>query len=118
MAGRAGETSGSERVSFTKASAQRIADTVRTVEQGNRDATGSPSYPRSSGSGGKKAFMMARFQGGWSKGSAISVQKLSSTHTVTAINLFANIPTSEQQYRFCALGRDGTAWYLIATECL
>lgn len=117
MAGRAGDNAGGGKVSFTKASAQRIANAVRAVENGNRDAVGMPSFPRAAGGGGKASFMIARFDGSWPKGGTLSVQKLSSTQTVSAVNLFANIATSQQQYRFCALGRDGTAWYLIATEC-
>lgn len=82
-AGRAGETAGSNKVSFTKASAQRIADVVRKVEQGNRDAIPYYGAPRIDGSNGI-AVKRGSFTGDWDIDSVRVIEYCKGTTTATA----------------------------------
>lgn len=85
MAGRAGSKAGDNRVSFTKASAERIADAVRKVEAGNRNAAPFISAPRGFGGGGS-AIRAATFTGSWDRNSLKTVTFQGGTATVMATN--------------------------------
>jgi len=109
----------SDRVTFTKRSAERIAEVVRTVEAGNRDTSGMATAPRFSGGGGSKVFRICTFTGAWSISAAKAVTfkfQTTTPNTVSATNLFAAI-ASFSGSRDCAIARDGTAWFLIAARC-
>lgn len=101
-----------DRVTFTSRSAQRIADVVLKVEAGDRDNRGVTfSTPPASQ---EKQFRVCTFSGAWSIGSAKTVtfkNQTTTPNTVTANNLFWPVPDGPE--RDCAIGKDGTAWYLL-----
>ena len=109
-----------ERVDFTRSAAERIANAVRIVETGDRD--GAPlrfGKAVSGGGGGGTVFRVCTFTGAWSKNTTTVVTlkyQTSTPNTFVATNLFAEIASSTAT-RNCAIGREGTAWYLIAAEC-
>jgi hypothetical protein len=108
-------------VSFTRASARRIADAVRKVEIGDRGG-GALSFakPQADTRAAKKLFRIGTFQGSWAKNATtvVAYKYVTATpNTVLAMNLFAEIGTSASTARNCAVALEGTAWYLIAAEC-
>lgn len=106
------------RVDFTRAAAERIANVVRLVEQGDRDQN-ALTFRRPAAEPPGKVFRMGTFDGPWTKGTSETVTFLNVTstpNTVTAINLFAEISYTAASAH-CAIARYGTAWYLIAAEC-
>lgn len=108
------------RVDFTRSAADRIANVVRLVEQGNRDGSPLRLGRAISQESLAKVFRVCTFTGSWSKQDAKTVtfyNQTSTPNTVSAINLFAEISTSSITNRNCAIARDGTAWFLIAAEC-
>jgi hypothetical protein len=118
-----GKSARTERVSFTRPAAERIAQAVRTVEQGDRDSAGLR-FPRPIGVGGGegKAFRICTFTGSWAKSTIKTVTlkyQTATPNTFEANNLFANISasTSTSVGLSCAIAREGTAWFLIAAEC-
>lgn len=104
-----------DRVNFTPRSAQRIADAVLKVEAGDRNNRGVMfGVPQS---GQEKVVRMCTFTGAWAIGSSQAVTFRNSTttpNTVTAYNLFYPIEEAPQSAADCAIGKDGTAWYLVA----
>jgi hypothetical protein len=108
------------RVDFTRGAAERIANVVRLVEQGDRD--GGPLTFRKVGAEGGKVFRVCEFTGTWSIDSTktITFRNVTTTpNTVTAVNLFAQVGTSDGSVITpCAIAKEGTAWYLIAAKCL
>lgn len=110
--------SGGSRVTFTRKDAHRIANVVRTVEQGDRDGT-----PLVFGKGVSPPPVVFRVgthdSSAWAKDASKTVTFINVTtppNTASAINLFADLPTGATG-RAVALAREGTAWYLIAAEC-
>jgi hypothetical protein len=108
-------------VSFTRASARRIADAVRKVEIGDRGG-GALSFakPQPDTRAAKKLFRIGTFQGSWAKGMTrvVTYKYVTSTpNTVHAINLFAEIGTSVSTVRNCAIALDAGTWHLVAAEC-
>lgn len=110
------------RVDFTRGAAERIANVVRIVEQGDRD--GDPLTFRKVGAegGGGKVFRVCTFTGNWTKNTLKTITfkyQTTTPNTLMARNLFAEItlPTSTVTAFNCAVGKEGTAWYLIAAEC-
>jgi hypothetical protein len=98
MAGqRAGEKSGSEQVTFSKASAQRIADAVRAVEQGNRDSTGFISSPR--GGEVSQRVRVGTYTGTWQTGQWNTVTVINSTNTVSVYNWCVPVTIGSSQER-------------------
>jgi hypothetical protein len=107
-----------DRVVFLRPDAERIARAVRTVEAGNRNET-PLTFRRVGGEGGggkEKVFRVCTFTGAWNKAASKTVTFRGVTSTVSAVNLFAAIPSASGT-RNCAIAKDGTAWYLIAAEC-
>ena len=102
------------RITFTRASAERIAGAVQIVENQRPAAqplTFEPVMPP------PKVFRTATFTGEWSIGGTKEIRFRSNTaQTALAVNLFANITASAGD-RPCAIAREGTAWYLIAARC-
>jgi hypothetical protein len=110
-----GKPAKTERVTFTRPAAERIAKVVRAVEAGDRDQPGI-TYGSALGGVASKTFRMATFTGSWSINSAKTVTLRGSTATLSATNLFAAIGTAASS-RNCAVAKDGTAWFLIAAQC-
>jgi hypothetical protein len=108
-----GKPAKTERVTFTRPAAERIAKVVRTVEAGDRDQ-GGLTFGRPADGPPSKTFRMATFSGAWSIGSAKTVTFRGSTATVSATNLFWPIPGGPQ--RDCSIAKDGTAWYLLVPQ--
>lgn len=113
-----GKAAKTERVTFTRPAAERIAKVVRRVEQGNRGGKGL-TFQRVGSGGGGKVFRMCTFTGTWSKDSikTVTFRGVTSTpNTAAAINVFIAV-SGNTASKNCAIARDGTAWYLIAAEC-
>lgn len=108
-----GKSARTERVTFTRPAAERIAKVVREVEAGDRDQAGLTFGNRSGGSSGK-VFRVCTFTGAWSIGSTKNVTyKYQSTtpNTAAATNLF--FPVTSTATLDCAIAKDGTAWFLV-----
>jgi hypothetical protein len=105
-----GKPAKTERVTFTRPAAERIAKVVREVEGGDRDQPGI-TFGSALGGPSGKAFRMATFTGAWSIDGTKTVTLRGSTATLSAVNLFLSLPENGQ--RNCAVAKDGTAWHLI-----
>ena len=115
-----GKAAKTQATSFTRPAAERIARVVRKVEAGDRKEN-ALSFQRVGGGGGK-VFRVCTFTGSWSIDAAktVTFKNVTSTpNTVAAVNLFATIngSTVTSTTLNCAIAKDGTAWYLIASEC-
>jgi hypothetical protein len=100
-------------VSFTRGAADRIAKVVRTVERGDTSAAGLR-FGRPAGGEGAKSFRICTFTGSWGIDAAKTVtfkNQTTTPNTVSAVNLFWPVPDGGE--RDCAIGKDGTAWYLL-----
>lgn len=101
-------------VTFTRASAQRIASAVRKVEIGDRDG-GGLEFPSPANVASRRAFRVCTFTGAWSINASKTVtfkNQTSTPNTVSALNLFFPI-TENAVNADCAIAKEGTAWYLI-----
>jgi hypothetical protein len=102
------------RITFTRASAARIANAVTVVENQRPAAqplTFEAQFPP------PRTFRTATFTGAWSIDATKTVTfRTSTSQTALAVNLFANI-TAAAGSRPCAIAKEGTAWYLIAARC-
>jgi hypothetical protein len=98
-------------VQFTRESAERIANVVRAAEL--TPTRGRPLTFDAIHEAGRRggAFRMATFTGAWPINSTNTVTLRGSTATLSAVNLFLNLPDNGQ--RNCAIAKDGTAWHLI-----
>lgn len=110
----------SDRITFTRDSADRIAAAVRKVEIGDRTQTG-PAWDVVDTPGSRRLFRVCTFTGAWSIGASktVTFKGVTSTpNTVVAVNLFAAVGnTASAIQRDCAIAKDGTSWYLIAAVC-
>lgn len=109
-----GKPARTERVTFTKPAAERIAKVVRAVEGGDRDAGPLSFGTRGVGSGNVKAFRVCTFTGAWSINDTKTVtfkNQTSTPNTVAAVNLFCGLNPSGS----CdvSIAKEGTAWYLV-----
>lgn len=100
---------------FTRESAERIARVVRAAELGSPQARAltfdsvAPQPP--------KVFRVCTFTGAWAIDSAktVTFRNVTSTpNTVSAVNLFCDLPNYGQ--RACSVAKAGTAWYLVASQ--
>ena len=71
---------------------------------------------------GGKVFRICTFTGSWSINASktVTFKGVTATpNTVAVVNLFATIngSTVTSTTLNCAIAKDGTAWYLIASEC-
>ena len=111
-----GSPARTERVTFTKPAAERIAKVVRTVEGGDRDC-GPLTFGARIGGVSGKVFRICTYTGAWSIGDAKTVSfkyQTATPNTVSATNLFFPITnTATATLRDCAIAKDGTAWFLI-----
>ena len=111
-----GKAARTERVTFTRPAAERIAKVVRAVEGGDRDTPGIY-FGSAPGAAGAKTFRVCTFTGAWSIGDTRSVtfkNQTTTPNTVSASNLFWPIPEGPQ--RDCAIAKEGTAWYLLVPQ--
>ena len=102
------------RVDFTRGAAERIANAVRLVETGSRDgAPYSPGRALDSVPSGK-VFRVCRFTGSWNINAVKTVTfkyQTSTPNTVTAINLFLELPDDGE--KDCAIAKDAGTWHLV-----
>jgi hypothetical protein len=105
-----GKPAQTERVTFTRPAAERIAKVVRTVEAGDRDQ-GGLTFGRPADGPPGKTFRIATYTGAWGINGLKTVTLRGSTATLSAVNLFLSLPENGQ--RNCAVAKDGTAWHLI-----
>lgn len=105
-----------ERVTFTKPAAERIAKVVRAVEGGDRDC-GPLTFGARVGGVSGKVFRICTYTGAWSIGDPKTVTfkyQTTTPNTVSATNLFFPITnTATANARDCAIAKDGTAWFLV-----
>ena len=109
----------SQRVTFTRPAAERIASVVRKVEAGSRMSSalvfGLPPATMPA------TFRIASFgSASWNVDTSRTVTLFHVTNTpntVSASNVFGTIGTSASTSRRCAIALDGTAWYLIQARC-
>jgi len=97
-------------VQFTRESAERIANVVRAAELAPSPGR-ALTFDAVMATGKPKAFRMATFTGAWAIDGTKTVTLRGSTATLSAVNLFLNLPDNGQ--RNCAVAKDGTAWNLI-----
>jgi hypothetical protein len=100
------------RAVFTLEAAERIASAVRKVEAGNRDEA--PLSFRRVDFTRSRPIRMAKFSGEWDLDSTHVVtflNKTSTPNTAIVSNLLINLPGGID--RRCAIGKEGTAWFLL-----
>jgi hypothetical protein len=110
-----GKPARTERVTFTKPAAERIAKVVRAVEGGDRDA-GPLSFGNRGVGGNVKTFRVCTFTGAWSINATKTVtfkNQTATPNTVAAVNLFFPFSAATNATTDCAIAKEGTAWYLI-----
>lgn len=114
-----GSSARTERVTFTKPAAERIAKVVRTVEGGDRDTGPLTFGVRGVGGVAGKAFRICTYTGSWSLNSskAVTFYNVTTTpNTLSVQNVMFPLPslsTNTNSPTVCAIARDGTAWYLL-----
>lgn len=111
------EGAGRNYVRFDRNSGQRIAAAVLQVERGNRDQPPITTSPALGGTA-PKVIRMGTFTGAWGTGTShlVTFQTTTSTpNTVMAFNKFVDLPAAAGTAQTdVAVGKDGTAWYLIS----
>lgn len=89
----AGQAAGQRFVQFTRQAAQRIAKTVRHVEQGNRDQPGLNIGPRFQQSGA--TLKRGTFTGSWDIGAHKTITLFNSTATASVLNVCSPAANAE-----------------------
>jgi len=110
-----GKSARTERVTFTRPAAERIAKVVRSVEGGDRDC-GPLTFGNRGVGGNAKLFRVCTFTGAWSINTQKTVtfrNQTTTPNTVAAVNLFFPVTSTAAGDRDCAIAKDGTGWYLI-----
>lgn len=110
-----GKNNRSDRVTFTRSSAERIAKVVRSVESGPRVQAG-PVYGSLPEVG--TLVLMGTFTGSWSKDTARLVTIRSTTLTLTAENVFGLGGSTATGTWDCCVVQQGTSWFAIQAECV
>jgi len=109
-----GKPARTERVTFTKPAAERIAKVVRAVEAGDRDC-GPLTFGSRGVAGNPKAFRVCTFTGAWSINAEKTVtfkNQTATPNTVAAQNVFVALP--DRGNSNCGIAKDGAAWHLVA----
>lgn len=104
-------------VVFDEASAQRIADAVKWVEQYSTAEDPPPDDPPTSSE--PRLIIRGTFTGEWSKGATASVTFVAdngSSSQKDATNYFADVGASNATSACCIVFA-GSEWLLIAAEC-
>jgi hypothetical protein len=115
-----GKAARTERVTFTRPAADRIAKVVRIVEAGDRGAEGLTFTPRMTG-GGKSpvVFRIGTFTGSWQIGDSKTVTfkyQTTTPNTASVDNLFWPLGFTDYGERDCCIGKEGTAWFLVTPK--
>ena len=108
-----GSPARTERVTFTKPAAERIARVVRTVEGGDRDC-GPLTFGARVGGVSGKVFRICTYTGAWSIGDAKTVSfkyQTATPNTVSATNLYCGM--SPAGACDVSIAKEGTAWYVV-----
>jgi len=102
-------------VTFTPASAKRIARAVLAHERGGRDM--GPTQLRTAAGGDGTEIVRGTFTAPWNKGSTKTVTDATSSSTTyeNAKNYFATVSGSGS--KACAIAYVAGEWILIAAEC-
>jgi hypothetical protein len=112
-----GKPARTERVTFTKPAAERIAKVVRAVEGGDRDA-GPLTFGTRNAGGGGKVFRVCTFTGSWAIGSTTSVKfkhQTATPNTVAAVNIFCGLSVANVTCDI-SIAKEGTTWYLVQAD--
>ncbi|NBT05458.1 MAG: hypothetical protein EBS54_01435 [Betaproteobacteria bacterium] len=110
-----GKPARTERVTFTKPAAERIAKVVRAVEGGDRNA-GPLTFGNRGVAGNPRVFRVCTFTGSWAINATKEVtfrNQTATPNTVAAVNLFFPVASTATSSTDCAIAKDGTAWFLI-----
>jgi hypothetical protein len=111
-----GKAARTERVTFTRPAAERIAKVVRAVEGGDRDTPGIY-FGSAPGAAPGKTFRVCTFTGAWSIGSerTVTFKNVTTTpNTASAMNLLAEIPVQcDGSTTEVMIAKEGTAWYYV-----
>lgn len=100
-----------DRVTFTKASAERIAQAVRIVEAGNRDTGGLPTAPRF-GTPNAAAVKFCSWTGNWGHAQIATITFDVGGSTATANNVFLGVGPGDGW-----VAKNGTSgWQLIGCD--
>ena len=101
-----------DRVTFTKGSAERIAQVVRIVEAGNRNTGGLPTAPRF-GDSGRGGVRFCSWTAAWNYDQALAVRFDPATNaTATATNVILSVGPGQGW-----VAKKGTAsWCLIGFD--
>ena len=100
-----------DRVTFTKGSAERIAQVVRIVEAGNRDTGKLPTAPRFQPGGGA-AIKFCSWTATWTYANTATITFSLSSSTATANNVFLGVNPGEGW-----VAKKGSAgWQLIGCD--
>ena len=115
-----------ERVDFTRGAAERIANVVRLVEQGDRDGTALRfGKVVDAHAPGGSALKLGKVTAAWNKNSlrhvvvysgGTALSETAATPPVTlenCVNKFADV----QADRWVIVGKTSGRWYLISAEC-
>jgi hypothetical protein len=104
----------SDRITFTRDSADRIAAAVRRVEIGDR-TQGGPTWDLPPTPASKRVFRICTFTGSWSINASKTVtfrNQTTTPNTVSAINLVCGLNPGTVTCDV-SIAKDGTAWYLV-----
>jgi hypothetical protein len=110
-----GSAARTERVTFTKPAAERIAKVVRAVEGGDRDA-GPLTFGNRGVAGNPKVFRVCTFTGAWAINDTKTVtfkNQTATPNTASVTNLFFPVTSTAAGSTDCAIAKEGTSWYLI-----
>ena len=108
-----GKPARTERVTFTKPAAERIAKVVRAVEGGDRNA-GPLTFGNRGVAGNPRVVRVCTFTGSWAVNATKTVtfrNQTATPNTVAALNLFCGLhPTATCDV---SIAKDGTSWFLV-----
>ena len=112
-----GKSARTERVTFTRPAAERIAKVVRAVEGGDRDTPGIY-FGSAPGAAPGKTFRVCTFTGAWAKGDTkvLTFQNVTTTpNTVSALNQLFHIGDACNT-QVAYIGKVGTTWHLLNVQ--
>jgi hypothetical protein len=115
-----GAAAGTQRVTFTRPAAERIARVVRHIEAGDRDSL-PIAYGMRGAADAKKIFRVCTFTGAWAidTDKTVTFRGVTATpNTVSVINKIVSLPApaSTNTSRIVNVAKDGTAWYLVSFQ--
>lgn len=118
-----GKSASTERVTFTRPAAERIAKVVRAAEHGNRDTVGLSFGFRSPGGASPVSLNLCTFTGAWNKNTSrvLQIAGDNTANTVEAHNITFDIASNAEcegdgRERKVFVAKSGTAWYYVEHE--